>query len=69
MAIPHKDLYVDTIGHLGKSAEMYLSFKNYDYGKWVSEVITVFKYEKICCFGGNFGAGVLQKSCVGRPKK
>ena len=60
---------VDTIGHPGKSAEICLSPKNYDYGKWVSEVITALKYEKIRCFGGSFGAGVLAKTMCVSPEK
>ena len=43
---------VDTIGHPGKSDETSLSPNNYDYGKWVSEVIEGLGYEKISCFGG-----------------
>lgn len=35
---------VDTIGHPGKSAEVSLSARNYDYGKWASEVISAIGY-------------------------
>lgn len=56
---------VDTIGHPGKSAEISLSSKNQDYGKWASEVIIGIGYSKIACFGGSFGAGILVKTmCV-----
>lgn len=67
-----KDFYVfavDTIGHPGKSAEVSLSPRNYDYGKWASEVITALGYDKICCFGGSFGAGILAKTMCVAPEK
>ena len=60
---------VDTIGHPGKSAENSLSPNNYDYGKWASEVITAIGYDKIRCFGGSFGAGVLAKTMCVSPEK
>lgn len=60
---------VDTIGHPGKSAEISLSPNNYDYGKWGSEVITAIGYDKIKCFGGSFGAGVLVKTMCVVPEK
>lgn len=52
---------VDIIGHPGKSAEIDLSPRGYDYGKWASEVIRELGYEKMLCFGGSFGGGVLAK--------
>lgn len=60
---------VDTIGHPGKSAEVSLSARNYDYGKWASEVIDALGYESICCFGGSFGAGILAKLMCAAPEK
>lgn len=60
---------VDTIGHPGKSAEVSLSARNYDYGKWASEVISAIGYENICCFGGSFGAGILAKTMCVAPQK
>lgn len=60
---------VDTIGHPGKSAEVSLSSRNYDYGKWASEVISAIGYESICCFGGSFGAGILAKTMCVAPEK
>lgn len=60
---------VDTIGHPGKSAEVSLSHKNYDYGKWASEVISALKYERIACFAGSYGAGILAKLMCVSPKK
>ncbi len=60
---------VDTIGHPGKSAEVSLSPRNYDYGEWTSEVISAIGYESICCFGGSFGAGILAKTMCVAPKK
>ena len=60
---------VDTIGHPGKSAEVSLSPKNYEYGKWASEVISALNYKNIACFGGSFGAGIIAKTmCVSPPK-
>lgn len=35
---------VDTIGYPGKSAEVSLSARNYDYGKWAGEVIDALGY-------------------------
>lgn len=56
---------VDTIGHPGKSSENSLSPKNYDYGKWAGELIDKIGFEKICLFGGSFGAGIIAKTmCV-----
>lgn len=60
---------VDTIGHPGKSAEVSLSAGNYDYGKWAGEVISAIGYEKICCFGGSFGAGIIAKTMCIAPEK
>ena len=60
---------VDTIGHPGKSAEKSLSPHNQDYGKWASEVITLLGYDKMACFGGSFGAGVLVKTMCVAPEK
>lgn len=52
---------VDIIGHPGKSDEVCLSSIGYDYGKWASEVIDKLGYDKMLCFGGSFGGGVLAK--------
>lgn len=60
---------VDTIGHPGKSAEVSLSPNNYDYGKWAAEVIEKLGYEKISCFGGSFGAGIIAKTMCVAPDK
>ena len=38
---------VDTIGHPGKSDEVCLSHKGYEYGKWASEVIDKIGYDSI----------------------
>lgn len=59
---------VDTIGHPGKSAEISLSPNNYDYGKWASEVILALGYNKISCFGGSFGAGIIAKTMCVAPE-
>ena len=60
---------VDTIGHPGKSAETVLSAKNYDYGKWASEVISAIGYDSIRCFGGSYGAGIIAKTMCVAPDK
>lgn len=60
---------VDIIGHPGKSDEVCLSYRGYDYGKWVSEVIYKLGYDKIACFGGSFGGGVLAKLICVSPQK
>lgn len=60
---------VDIIGHPGKSDEYSVSSKGYEYGKWASEVIDCLGYEKMRCFGGSFGAGVLAKTMCVAPKK
>lgn len=60
---------VDTIGHPGKSAEVCLSHRGYDYGKWASEVMTQIGYESMCCFGGSFGGGILAKLLCVAPKQ
>lgn len=60
---------VDIIGHPGKSDEVCLSPYNYDYGKWANEIITELGYEKINCFGGSFGGGVLAKLMCVAPEK
>ena len=60
---------VDTIGHPGKSAETSLSPKNYDYGKWVGELIDKLGYESMCLFGGSFGAGIIAKTMCIVPDK
>jgi len=60
---------VDTIGHPGKSAEVCLSPNNYDYGIWASDTIAALGYEKIPCFGGSFGGGILAKTMCVSPEK
>lgn len=60
---------VDIIGHPGKSDEVCLSHRGYNYGKWASEVIDKLGYEKIACFGGSFGGGVLAKLLCVSPQK
>lgn len=60
---------VDTIGHPGKSDEVCLSHRRYDYGKWASEVIEGIGYDSIACFGGSFGGGILAKLMCVAPKK
>lgn len=60
---------VDIIGHPGKSDEVCLSHRGYDYGKWASEVIDKLGYDKISCFGGSFGGGVLAKLICVAPEK
>ncbi|MBR2676799.1 MAG: alpha/beta hydrolase [Solobacterium sp.] len=58
---------VDTIGHPGKSAETSLSALNYDYGKWVGEVIDALGFEEISLFGGSFGGGIIAKTMCAVP--
>lgn len=60
---------VDTIGHPGKSDEVSLSPRNYDYGKWASEVISAIGYTKINCCGASFGGGILAKLMCVAPEK
>lgn len=60
---------VDTVGHPGKSDENNLSSFGYDYGKWASEVIDGLSYEKMFCFGGSFGGGILTKLMCVAPQK
>ncbi len=60
---------VDIIGHPGKSAESCLSPNNYDYGKWTAEVIDAPGYERLSCFGGSFGAGIITKTMCVAPEK
>ena len=60
---------VDTIGHPGKSAEVSLPAKNYDYGKWAASVIEALGYNEIACFGTSFGAGILAKTMCVSPEK
>lgn len=59
---------VDTIGHPGKSAEVSLSPRNRDYGKWAVEVIKGLGFWKMACFGGSFGAGILVKAMCVAPE-
>lgn len=60
---------VDIIGHPGKSDEVCLSHRGYAYGRWASEVIDKLGYDKMACFGGSFGGGVLAKLICITPKK
>jgi pimeloyl-ACP methyl ester carboxylesterase len=60
---------VDIIGHPGKSDEAHLSHRGYNYGEWASEVIDKLGYDKIACFGGSFGGGVLAKLMCISPQK
>lgn len=60
---------VDTVGHPGKSEETVLSAQNYDYGKWTGEMIEALGFEKMRCFGGSFGAGIIAKAMCVAPDK
>ncbi|MEG0238830.1 alpha/beta fold hydrolase [Anaerorhabdus sp.] len=60
---------VDIIGLPGKSAEICLSPNGYSYGKWANEVVSRLGFEKIRCFGGSFGGGVLAKFMCVAPNK
>ncbi|WP_342598313.1 alpha/beta hydrolase [Psychrobacillus sp. FSL H8-0483] len=60
---------VDIIGHPGKSDEVSLSPRNYDYGKLANDVITGLGFDKIACFGVSFGGGVLAKLMCTAPEK
>jgi len=60
---------VDTIGHPGKSAELSLPAKNYDYGKWAGAVIEALGYESMACMGTSFGGGILAKTMCVVPEK
>lgn len=59
---------VDTIGHPGKSAEVSLSPRNQDYGKWAVGVIKRLGFKEMACFGGSFGAGILVKAMCVAPE-
>lgn len=59
---------VDTIGHPGKSAEVSLSPRNHDYGKWAVDVIKGLGFNGMSCFGGSFGAGILVKAMCVAPE-
>lgn len=58
----------DTIGHPGKSAEVSLSARNQDYGKWAVDVIKGLGFDKMTCFGGSFGAGIVVKAMCAAPE-
>lgn len=60
---------VDTIGQVGKSDEITISHRNYDYGRWASEVIDALGYKKIACFGMSYGGGILTKLMAISPEK
>ncbi|MGN0537270.1 MAG: alpha/beta fold hydrolase [Acutalibacteraceae bacterium] len=67
--LPHFHIYaVDTIGHPGKSAEKEVSSYGQDYGKWAVEVIKSLGFEKMACFGGSFGGGILVKAMCVAPE-
>lgn len=59
---------VDTIGHPGKSAEVSLSPRNQEYGKWAVDVIKGLGFHEMACFGGSFGAGILVKAMCAAPE-
>lgn len=60
---------VDTIGQVGKSDEITISHRNYDYGRWASEVIDALGCKKIACFGISYGGGILTKLMAISPEK
>lgn len=60
---------VDTIGQIGKSDEITISHRNYDYGRWASEVIDALGYQKMACFGISYGGGILTKLMAISPGK
>ena len=52
-----------------KSAETLLPPFGQAYGRWAKEVIEKLGYEKMACFGGSFGAGILVKLMCVAPKR
>ncbi len=54
---------------LRSADEVCLSHIGYNYGKWASEVIDKLGYNKMPCFGGSFGGGVLAKLICVAPEK
>ena len=46
-----------------------LSPRGYDYGRWAGEVIEKIGYDRIACFGGSFGGGILAKLLCTAPQK
>lgn len=60
---------VDIIGHPGKSADVSLSPRGYNYGKWASEVIDGLNIKKLRCIGVSFGGGILAKLMCVAPDK
>jgi pimeloyl-ACP methyl ester carboxylesterase len=60
---------VDIIGHPGKSAEVCLPSRGYDYGKWASSVIECLGFHKMLCCAGSFGAGIIAKLMCYAPEK
>ena len=68
LKVPYAELFADTIGHPGKSAEVSLSPRNQDYGKWAVDVIKGLGFKEMACFGGSFGAGILVKAMCVAPE-
>lgn len=60
---------LDSIGQPGKSAEIVLSPKNLDYGKWAKQVIEQLHFSKMLVLGGSYGAGIITKLIATAPKK
>ena len=41
---------------------------NQDYGKWAADVIKGLGFDKMACFGGSFGAGIVVKAMCAAPE-
>lgn len=60
---------LDTVGQTTKSDETRLSLKNDDYGKWISEVLSILKIEKAVFIGISYGAFLQLKLMQVAPQK
>lgn len=59
----------DTLGHPGYSAEVRLSTRNLDYGRWAADVVAAIGRGPLRCLGASFGGGILAHLAAVAPEQ
>lgn len=60
---------IDVLAQPNKSAETRLSMKDDSYGKWINEIISALKIDKVTLVGFSFGGLVILKTLINKEDK
>lgn len=59
----------DTIGHPGKSADVRISPRGNDYGRWVVDVMDALELDAVPAVGPSYGAAIILRAAVVAPER